>query len=113
MSGHAKNAVSFTLKDGDKAYIARTYFPGDTNPSDFTAQTLKRCVSHVINGMDQILSSLPPGSRITLEAKPLKPSKKGKTRSAKGRKAKKKKSRSTGKPKRNTSKDAGKKGKNL
>jgi hypothetical protein len=109
MSTPAKNVVSFTLKDGDKAYIARTYLAGGISPSDFTAQTLKRCVSHVINGMDQILSSLPPGSRITLEAKPLKNSKKGKTKSAKGRKAKKKEWRRTGERNSNTSKGAGKK----
>jgi hypothetical protein len=103
------NVISFTLKDGDKAYTARTYLAEGINPSDFTAPTLKRCVSHVINGMGAILSSLPPGSRLTLEAKPLKNYNAEKTKSAKGRKAKKKKSQNTGGRNSSTSKGAGQK----
>ena len=111
MSGSVKNAVHFTLKDGDKDFIAAIYFPGVFSPCDFTVSTLKRCVSHVINGMDQILSSLPPGSRLTLEAKPSKSLEKGKKPSAKGRKKTRKRSRPIGKPSLNTSKGAAKKAK--
>lgn len=111
MTGRAKNVVRFTLKEDDRAFIAATYFPEDMEVSAGLASTQKHCVSHVITGLDQILSNLPNGSRITLEAKYLKNSGKGKKQSAKGRKKKKKKSPRTGRPKQNTSKGAAKKAK--
>ena len=102
MTGHAKDVEKYILKDEDKAYIAAIYFQEGTRPPGFTAETLKRCVSHVTNGMGLILSSLPDGCRITLEGKPLKSLSKEKTPSSKGRKKKKKKSPRTGGRKKNT-----------
>ena len=82
MSLDARNVTSSILKDGDRVFIARTYFPDGTRPRGFTPETLKRCASTVTLGMDQILSNLPDGSSLILEARPLKNWKEEKTPSA-------------------------------
>jgi hypothetical protein len=112
MSGHARNAVSFTLRDDGRDFIAVISTPAGINPPDITPEMLARIVSPATNLWGAIPLSLLNGSSLTLELRPHKNSGKGKTKSAKGRKAKKKKSRSTGKRKRNTSKGAGTKGAN-
>lgn len=109
MSGRAKNAVSFTLKDGDRDFIARISTPADISPADISPETLVRIVSPAINIWGAIPLSLLNGSSLILELRPHKPSKKEKTKSAKGQKKKKTKSQNTGKRKQPTSKGAGKK----
>jgi len=96
MTSPASDAERFTLKDGDKVYIARISFPEGTRPPGFTQETLRRIASPAINIWGAIPSSLLNGSKLSLELKPLSNSKKEKTKSARGRKAKKKKSRLTG-----------------
>ena len=97
MSSPVKNVESFTLKDGDRDFIARISFLDDTRPPGFTQETLARIVSPAINLWGAIQLSSLNGSKITLEMRNTKNLGKGKKRSKKGRKAKKKKSRRTGK----------------
>ena len=107
MSGHAKNVESFTLKDGDRDYTALIYFQEGTKPLDFTQETLKHYVSHAINGLGEIHSNLPNGSRLILAVMPSKNLQEEKTPSASARKKKKSKSQRTGKRRRPTSSVAG------
>ena len=102
MSSAVNDVESFTLKDGDKVYIARISFPEGTRPPGFTQATLRRIVSPAINIWGVIPSNLLNGSSLTLELKPMKNSSSGKTASSSARKTKKKKSRNTGKRKRRT-----------
>jgi hypothetical protein len=111
MSGPAKNVESFILKDGDKDFTARISFPEGTRPPGFTQETLKRYVSIVTTGMDQIHSNLPNGSTLILAVMPSKSLPEEKTASKSARKKRKKKSQPTGKRKRPTSKGAAKKAK--
>jgi hypothetical protein len=111
MSGPARNVESFILKDGDRDYTARISFQDDIRPPGFTQETLKRSVSHAINGLGVIHSNLPTGSTLILAVMPSQNSQKEKTASSKERKKRRKKSQRIGGRSSRTSKGAGKKAK--
>jgi hypothetical protein len=96
MIGDAPVVVRSMVKDGDKAYTVAISYPAGIQVAGTILARPSHIVSHVTNILGVILSSLPDGSRISLEAKPLRSYSKGKTKSAKGRKKRKKKSQRTG-----------------
>lgn len=109
MSGVAKNAVRFTLKDGLRDYTVAIWSGEPTCPVDITPARLLHIVSGVINTLGVTLSNLPTGSNLSLEVKQQTPSLKGKTKSSTGQKKRKKKLPPTGSVSSPTSKGAGKK----
>ena len=110
-TGPVSVAESTFQRDGDRAYIVATYIVDDIKPLGISDSTHSRIVTRAINDLGVVLSSLPPGSEISLVMGPSTDLGKRTTRLLSAPKQRKKNSTRTSRKNSKRSKKRGKRGK--